>query len=40
MQYNLIVFLSSPGEKFRELVEQYIRKALSKGVPPLFVDLR
>ena len=28
------------GEKFREVVEEYIRNALSKGVPPLFVDLR
>ena len=28
------------GVRFQELVEKYIRKALSKGVPPLFVDLR
>ncbi|XP_066252632.1 N-alpha-acetyltransferase 15, NatA auxiliary subunit isoform X2 [Euwallacea similis] len=28
------------GEQFRGLVDKYMRKALSKGVPPLFVDLR
>uniref|UniRef100_A0AAR5PIA3 N-alpha-acetyltransferase 15, NatA auxiliary subunit n=1 Tax=Dendroctonus ponderosae TaxID=77166 RepID=A0AAR5PIA3_DENPD len=28
------------GEQFRVLVDQYMRKALTKGVPPLFVDLR
>ncbi|CAH1159834.1 unnamed protein product [Phaedon cochleariae] len=28
------------GEQFRSLVDKYMRKALSKGVPPLFVDLR
>lgn len=28
------------GEQFKELVDKYMRKALSKGVPPLFVDLR
>lgn len=28
------------GEQFRLLVDNYMRKALSKGVPPLFVDLR
>lgn len=28
------------GEQFRALVDKYMRKALHKGVPPLFVDLR
>lgn len=28
------------GDHFKELVDKYMRKALSKGVPPLFVDLR
>lgn len=28
------------GESFRDLVAKYICKALTKGVPPLFVDLR
>merc|ERR1719322_1515879 len=28
------------GESFRELVDTYLKKALRKGVPPLFVDLR
>ncbi|KAJ8969388.1 hypothetical protein NQ314_001787 [Rhamnusium bicolor] len=28
------------GEQFKNLVDKYVRKALSKGVPPLFVDLR
>lgn len=28
------------GEQFRILLDKYMRKALSKGVPPLFVDLR
>lgn len=28
------------GEQFRGLLDKYMRKALSKGVPPLFVDLR
>lgn len=28
------------GETFRTLVDKYMRKALHKGVPPLFVDLR
>lgn len=28
------------GDQFKELVDQYMRKSLSKGVPPLFVDLR
>ncbi|XP_056647999.1 N-alpha-acetyltransferase 16, NatA auxiliary subunit [Diorhabda sublineata] len=28
------------GEQFKTLVDKYMRKALSKGVPPLFVDLR
>jgi peptide alpha-N-acetyltransferase len=28
------------GEKFRSLVDQYLRHALHKGAPPLFVDLR
>ncbi|XP_011499374.1 PREDICTED: N-alpha-acetyltransferase 15, NatA auxiliary subunit [Ceratosolen solmsi marchali] len=28
------------GEKFKELVDRYLRKGLHKGVPPLFVDLR
>ncbi|KAF7281001.1 hypothetical protein GWI33_005268 [Rhynchophorus ferrugineus] len=28
------------GEQFKNLVDKYMRKALSKGVPPLFVDLR
>ncbi|CAG9856558.1 unnamed protein product [Phyllotreta striolata] len=28
------------GDDFRNLVDKYMRKALSKGVPPLFVDLR
>ncbi|KAJ3659247.1 hypothetical protein Zmor_010948 [Zophobas morio] len=28
------------GEQFKVLVDKYMRKALSKGVPPLFVDLR
>lgn len=28
------------GEQFKILVDKYMRKALSKGVPPLFVDLR
>ncbi|XP_060532517.1 N-alpha-acetyltransferase 15, NatA auxiliary subunit [Cylas formicarius] len=28
------------GDTFRVLVDKYMRKALSKGVPPLFVDLR
>ncbi|XP_050299947.1 N-alpha-acetyltransferase 15, NatA auxiliary subunit [Anthonomus grandis grandis] len=28
------------GEQFRVLVDEYMRKALTKGVPPLFVDLR
>lgn len=28
------------GGEFRNLVDKYMRKALSKGVPPLFVDLR
>lgn len=31
---------TASGEKFRELVDPYLRKALSKGVPPIFVDLR
>lgn len=28
------------GAKFRELVDDYLRRGLHKGVPPLFVDLR
>ena len=28
------------GNAFRELVDSYLKKALRKGVPPLFVDLR
>lgn len=28
------------GDEFKRLVDKYMRKALSKGVPPLFVDLR
>ena len=28
------------GELFKSLVGKYIKKALHKGVPPLFVDLR
>ncbi|KAH6936355.1 hypothetical protein HPB50_016348 [Hyalomma asiaticum] len=28
------------GEQFRVLVDKYMRKALHKGVPPLFIDLR
>lgn len=28
------------GEKFLSLLEPYLKKALRKGVPPLFVDLR
>ena len=28
------------GDSFRELVDTYLKKALRKGVPPLFVDLR
>lgn len=28
------------GDTFKQLADEYMRKALSKGVPPLFVDLR
>ena len=28
------------GENFRSLADQYLRRALHKGAPPLFVDLR
>ncbi|XP_030745565.1 N-alpha-acetyltransferase 15, NatA auxiliary subunit [Sitophilus oryzae] len=28
------------GVQFKQLVDKYMRKAFSKGVPPLFVDLR
>ena len=28
------------GDNFRKLVDQYLRRALHKGAPPLFVDLR
>jgi len=28
------------GDRFRILVDQYLRRALHKGAPPLFVDLR
>ena len=28
------------GEMFRDLVDKYLRHALHKGAPPLFVDLR
>ncbi|XP_068907663.1 N-alpha-acetyltransferase 16, NatA auxiliary subunit isoform X2 [Tenebrio molitor] len=28
------------GDQFRNLVDKYMRRSLSKGVPPLFVDLR
>ena len=28
------------GERFRDLVDKYLRHALHKGAPPLFVDLR
>lgn len=28
------------GEKFKTLVDKYMRRGLIKGVPPLFVDLR
>ncbi|XP_034241191.1 N-alpha-acetyltransferase 16, NatA auxiliary subunit [Thrips palmi] len=28
------------GDRFRKLVDAYLRKGLHKGVPPLFVDLR
>ena len=28
------------GDKFRNLVDKYLRHALHKGAPPLFVDLR
>lgn len=28
------------GEQFKSLVDKYMRKGLTKGVPPLFVDLR
>ncbi|TRY74013.1 hypothetical protein TCAL_06697 [Tigriopus californicus] len=28
------------GQEFRDLVEPYLKKALRKGVPPLFVDLK
>lgn len=28
------------GEKFKSLVDAYMRRSLVKGVPPLFVDLR
>ena len=34
---NYLPFL---GESFRELVDAYLKKALRKGIPPLFVDLR
>ncbi len=37
---SLLTTFNFSGENFREVVEEYIRKALSKGVPPLFVDLR
>lgn len=28
------------GQTFKALLEQYVKKALRKGIPPLFVDLR
>lgn len=28
------------GQQFRNLIDAYMRKALRKGIPPLFVDLR
>ncbi|XP_018329942.1 N-alpha-acetyltransferase 15, NatA auxiliary subunit isoform X1 [Agrilus planipennis] len=28
------------GDQFRNLVDKYLRRGLTKGVPPLFVDLR
>lgn len=28
------------GEKFKKLIDQYLRRGLHKGVPPLFVNLR
>lgn len=28
------------GEQFKEFVDEYLRKGLHKGVPPLFVDVR
>ena len=28
------------GESFRQLADAYLKKALRKGIPPLFVDLR
>ncbi|XP_003742914.1 N-alpha-acetyltransferase 15, NatA auxiliary subunit [Galendromus occidentalis] len=30
----------SSGETFRSLVDDYMRRAITKGVPPLFVDLK
>lgn len=36
----MIHFTNISGESFRELVDAYLKKALRKGIPPLFVDLR
>jgi hypothetical protein len=28
------------GETFKELVEQYMQTSFTKGIPPLFIDLK
>ena len=41
MTYRITIYFANiSGESFRELVDAYLKKALRKGIPPLFVDLR
>lgn len=34
------LFISMPGQVFRELVDKFLRSGLKRGVPPLFVNLK
>ena len=38
--FSFILIISFIDERFKKLVDGYLKKGLHKGVPPLFVDLR
>ena len=37
---NFSLFFSAENEEFKTRIDAYMKKALRKGIPPLFVDLR